>query len=99
MSHPPLMILPPQSEQSKALAKARSLKKGLYADYPGTGPKDETCGSCKHLVRKQMASVYLKCGLCRQWWTGGGGTDIKARSPACSKWTAEDHASTPEASK
>lgn len=60
--------------------------KGLYAAAPGTGPDGQTCGSCAHLCRKAMAKTYLKCGLVQAKWTGGGGTDVKARSPACSKW-------------
>lgn len=82
----PLMILPPQSAQSQAVAKARTLKKGMYADVPGTGPAGETCKTCKHIYRKHMSKTYLKCALTQRWWTGGGGTDIKAGSPACSKW-------------
>lgn len=85
----PLMILPPQSEQSQAVARARSFKKGMYADTPGTGPAGETCKSCKHIYRKHMAKTYLKCALTQRWWTGGGGTDIKANSPACSKWESD----------
>lgn len=60
--------------------------KGLYAALPGTGPEGETCGSCRHLYRREMAKTYLKCSLMQGKWTGGGGTDIKARAPACSKW-------------
>lgn len=57
-----------------------------YADHPGTGPAGETCKSCKHIHRNQQAKVYLKCELTRACWTGGGKTDIRAGSPACSKW-------------
>lgn len=57
-----------------------------YAAIPGTGPEGETCGSCKHMVRKRMGNVYRKCGLMRAHWTGGGKTDILAKSPACSRW-------------
>lgn len=60
--------------------------KGLYAAYPGTGPEGETCKTCAHLSRKRMAKTYLKCGLVQAKWTGGGGTDVRASSPACSKW-------------
>lgn len=60
--------------------------KGLYAALPGTGPAGETCGSCQHIARRRMAGVYLKCELTRAAWTRGAGTDIRARSPACSKW-------------
>jgi hypothetical protein len=81
-----LFTLPPQSEQSKAAAAARALKKGSYAAPPGSGPAGETCKSCKHIYRHQMANIYLKCALTRAHWTGGPGTDIRAGAPACSKW-------------
>jgi len=79
----PLMVMPPQSERSKIAALALT---GLYADTPGTGPKGETCGTCKHLYRRALAKTYLKCALTQHGWTGGGKTDVKARAPACSKW-------------
>jgi hypothetical protein len=56
---------------------------------PGTGPEGETCGSCKHLFRNQMAKVYLKCGLNRAKWTGGGKSDVRARDHACKMWEAK----------
>lgn len=55
---------------------------------PGTGPKGETCGSCEHLFRNQMAKTYLKCELNRVRWTGGRATDVRAKDQACSKWEA-----------
>ncbi len=58
-----------------------------YAHHPGSGPEGETCGSCKHIVRKSRR--YRKCGLNRARWTHGPGSDILAGSPACSKWEAE----------
>lgn len=64
--------------------------RGGYAAVPGTGPKNETCKTCRHLVRKQMANTYLKCGLMRAYWTGGAGTDVKANSPACARWEAQE---------
>ena len=57
-----------------------------YAWRPGTGPAGETCKTCRHLVRRNYAKTYLKCGLMRQAWTGGHGSDIKAKSPACKFW-------------
>lgn len=73
------------SERNRLL-KAKK-KTGLYAAQPGSGPKGETCGSCKHKVlREGVAGRYIKCALTRAAWTGGGATDIKARSPACEKW-------------
>ncbi len=88
----PLFTLPRQSAQSRAAAFAKSKMKGMYAAEPGTGPAGETCKSCKHIVRRQYIvrrqwdKVYLKCGLTKPYWTKGPGTDIKAGSPACSKW-------------
>lgn len=66
----------------------RIKKQGLYAALPGTGPAGETCGSCEHCHRAWNGR-YRKCALLRNRWTGGPGTDIKARSPACAKWEAE----------
>ncbi len=57
-----------------------------YAARPGTGPEGETCRTCKHLVRRHYARVYLKCGLTEAAWTGGRKTDVLARSPSCAKW-------------
>jgi hypothetical protein len=67
----------------------RVTKKGLYAALPGTGPAGETCGSCGNLSGHTMSRHYHKCALTRVHWTGGGGTDVKVRSPACSKWKAQ----------
>lgn len=72
-------------ERRKLLVGARA-SPGLYADTPGSGPENETCGTCANLSRKRMSKVYLKCELMRARWSGGPGTDVKARSPACSKW-------------
>ena len=76
--------------------KVRTLKRtntgpkaGGYADTPGTGPQDQTCGSCKHLFRVQLSNTYLKCNLMRPHLTGGGATDVRARSPACRLWEAK----------
>lgn len=60
-----------------------------YAAPPGTGPEGETCKTCKHIYRYRSAKTYLKCGLNRSNWTHGPGSDIRAGSPACSKWEAE----------
>jgi hypothetical protein len=75
-----LMILPPS-----ALLGVTVKKRG-HAARPGTGPEGETCGTCKHLVRRQMAKTYMKCGLTMAKWTGGAGSDIRHKDPACSKW-------------
>lgn len=67
-------------------SKRRPTTPNGYAAIPGTGPAGETCRTCWHLVRVRHAKAYLKCGLERSRWTGGPGTDVKAGSPACSKW-------------
>lgn len=71
--------------QERKRLRARDTAKG-YAALPGTGPAGETCGSCANLARNRVAKVYLKCGLMRAIWTGGAGTDVRARSPACRRW-------------
>lgn len=58
-------------------------RKTGFAAPPGSGPAGETCGTCANLVRHRMAKTYLKCYLSREDWTGGPGTDIKSRAPAC----------------
>lgn len=55
---------------------------------PGTGPVDETCKTCRHLVRIRLAKVYRKCGLNEANWTGGPKTDVLSSSPACRLWEA-----------
>lgn len=61
-----------------------------YAFPPGTGPAGETCGTCAHLVRKQMSKRYYKCGLRRREWTGGAATDVSVKSPACAEWASSE---------
>lgn len=72
------------AERRKATRK-EPMPKG-YAATPGTGPAGETCGSCAHHAIVTHAKRYHKCGLMRQIWTGGKGTDILVRSPACAQW-------------
>lgn len=62
--------------------------KRAYPAQPGTGPEGETCKTCEHLHRNRQAKVYLKCWKMQTVWTGGGGSDVKARAPACSQWQA-----------
>jgi hypothetical protein len=54
-----------------------------YYYHPGTGPADQTCGSCRHCVR---SSRWAKCGLNEARWTHSRTTDILTRSPACKYW-------------
>lgn len=58
---------------------------GGYAARPGTGPAGEKCRTC--------ACAYQRGGRVRSYWkcslvkvTGGPGTDIRLKSPACSQW-------------
>lgn len=60
-----------------------------HAGKPGSGPKGETCGTCVNLARVKLAKTYLKCGLVRKQWTGGPGTDVRAKDAACWKWEAK----------
>ncbi|WP_155640639.1 hypothetical protein [Burkholderia pseudomultivorans] len=59
-----------------------------YAAQPGTGPTGETCKTCAHKrsTEGHTAKVYWKCNLMQHAWTGGPGSDIRMRSPACSRW-------------
>lgn len=76
-------------DEARKLLKARTKpQKRGYAAPPGTGPAGETCGTCRHLYRNRMAKTYLKCNLMRAHWTGGFGTDILAKAPACREWTS-----------
>lgn len=71
-------------------AERRRLRGGRppkgYAAPPGSGPAGETCKTCHHLVRREKARTYLKCALMERGWTNGAGTDVRASSPACSRW-------------
>ena len=54
---------------------------------PGTGPVGKTCRDCKHYTRvKHHDKTWRKCGMQREVWTNGPGTDIKASLPACRKF-------------
>lgn len=57
-----------------------------YAAEPGTGPKGESCRSCRFYTLVHYSKAYRKCGLRITSWTHGPGSDILASSPACSKW-------------
>ncbi len=72
-------------EQKRQARRATERPRG-HAARPNTGPEGETCGSCRHLVRRQMSKTYPKCGLNRAGWTRGPATDVRVRDPACSKW-------------
>lgn len=76
-------------ERRQIFRRLPTPKKG-HAARPGSGPEGETCGTCRNLHRNRMAKTYLKCGLMRAHWTGGAGTDVRARDAACSQWTAKE---------
>lgn len=75
-------------EPSKA--KRKPTPQRGYAAPPGSGPADETCGSCEHHATRQWAGTYHKCALMVARWTRGPGSDILVRSPACSRWEARE---------
>lgn len=54
-----------------------------YADHPGTGPVNETCGTCLHRIKFRR---WNKCKLASWKWTGGRASDILAKAPACRLW-------------
>jgi hypothetical protein len=72
------MLTEKQRRRLKKSPQARG-----YAAMPGSGPLEETCGSCKNIVRFRR---WAKCGLMRGCWTGGKGTDIEVKSIACRRW-------------
>lgn len=80
-------IAPPGVPQPKG--RRKPTRPQGHAWTPGTGPPSETCGTCAHLVRRHLAKSYLKCSLVRTQWTGGPGTDVRARDPACLKWKSK----------
>lgn len=70
-------------------AKRKPTVKNGYAAQPGTGPEGKTCKTCEFKVvggNPGGSKRFLKCELRKATWTGGEGTDILARSPACSKY-------------
>jgi hypothetical protein len=62
-----------------------------YAAPPGTGPSGESCKTCGHAVGTGHfgCRTYYKCELLKAHWTGGPGTDIALKSPACRRWEKE----------
>lgn len=77
----------PPAQVKAEKTKRREIPKG-YAAMPGTGPEGMRCKHCKNYAIRQMASSYRKCLLLRAVWTASYGTDIRANSPACSKFEA-----------
>lgn len=80
----PVVIEVPEGRSGR-----KPTKKNGYASPPGTGPAGETCRTCRHAVAPtDTARRYWKCWLMQRNWTGGPGTDILLRSPACRQWQA-----------
>lgn len=78
-------------ERAAGIVHRKPTVKRGYAAAPGTGPEGQTCKTCQFKVSSdgRSAKHFLKCELRRSTWTNGEGTDILARSPACSKWESK----------
>ena len=78
------------AERRKTLGiKPRPVTPNGYYMPPGTGPAGETCRTCRFAVARRFSKTYWKCRLHPQW-TGGPGTDIRLKSPACQGWEAKE---------
>jgi hypothetical protein len=78
----PLMVLP-----ASALTRTRLPRQKGHAAPPGTGPDGETCGTCQAYTTVQGGRrTFGKCYLARERWTGGSGSDIAKKHPACRMW-------------
>ena len=78
----PIVDLPQQARKYTS----RSAWRGGYAAQPGSGPKGETCGTCHFRARVKLSKTYQKCLVVKHAWTGGPGSDIKCKMPACRHW-------------
>lgn len=74
------------NEEALRILKRKTPQPRGYAQPPGSGPKGETCKTCKHIARIRCSKTYIKCRLLEAGWTHGPGTDIKAKAPACRLW-------------
>lgn len=77
----------------QTFSKRKPTRINGYAEAPGSGPDGETCKTCKFATAHQHAKRYWKCILRQRFWTGGAGSDIKLKSPACSRWESKDASS------
>lgn len=58
---------------------------------PGTGPKGETCGTCRMCVKNPYRDRnYYKCRYLKFRWTCGQGTDLRLKDEACFLWKKKD---------
>jgi hypothetical protein len=85
-------MLTPDHFQLNAAPSAsfRRKRRNGYAGRPGSGPKGETCKSCKNHARIRLSKTIHKCELMREHWTGSYGTDVKVAAPACRHWEKPD---------
>lgn len=76
--------------------KRKSAANGYAAD-PGTGPAGQTCGSCRHSIKR---GKFWKCKLAAKVkvlpngsrigdWSRCISSDIRLKSPACKLWTSD----------
>ena len=83
------MIWETDTREPEIVAKWRGHKSGkwkhnyMLAVY-GSGPDNERCRDCVHLVRYQMGSTWFKCDL--RPITGSVASDHNATWPACGKF-------------
>jgi hypothetical protein len=75
------------ADKVRAAERAAPVRLAGYPAVPGSGPTGKTCRTCEHRATTGCgARRYQKCTLMRPHWTRGAGTDIKASSPACSRY-------------
>lgn len=74
----------------RARLRQRQPKRTGYAAPPGSGPQGSRCWDCvnRRLVESPARRRFWKCALVK--WTNGAGTDIRLRSPACSRFEEGD---------
>ena len=80
-------------ELSEATKNGKNyVKPSGYAFPPGTGPKTQNCGTCKHRVRIKLrpGTTISKCELVRPNWNHSRRTDILAGSPSCLYWAVKN---------
>lgn len=84
-ARPPLVLTP-----AKPRGKHYVEPRGYYAQ-PGTGPEGMTCRDCAFYCHKGgVSGTYPKCRKNEARWTGGRGSDILAKAPACKYFTPKD---------
>ena len=77
--------LAPTGRRVTASGKVRYDRPHGWAAPPGSGPANETCGSCGNARKVNGGQKdYWKCALVRP--TSCPATDIRLKWPACAKW-------------